>query len=264
MPPLDAATCAQLIEPLTALAARAARAIRQAASNGAVRRKADGSPVTDADLAAEMTIRQGLTDIAPALAVISEEQAEPRATASESYFLVDPLDGTREFIAGRDEYTVNIALMSSGAPILGLIAAPALGLLWRGIVGSGAERVALSPDGANLPPSAIHGRRRPESGTVVMVSRSHLDTRTQAYLDGLPQSRTEASGSAVKFCRLAEGSADLYPRLGPTRDWDVAAGHAIVAAAGGRVVTPEGKPLRYGTPELLIPAFIASADATIP
>jgi 3'(2'), 5'-bisphosphate nucleotidase len=265
MPQLDAVTCAQLIEPLTALAVRAARAIRQATRDGAVRRKADGSPVTDADLAAEMTIRQGLTDIAPALPVISEEQAEPRATTSgESYFLVDPLDGTREFIAGRDEYTINIALMASGAPILGLIAAPALGLLWRGIVGSGAERMVLSLDGANLPPSAIHGRHRPESGTVVMVSRSHLDTRTRAYLDGLPQSRTEATGSAVKFCRLAEGSADLYPRLGPTHDWDVAAGHAIVAAAGGRVVTPEGGLIRYGTPELLIPGFIASGDATMP
>jgi len=263
VPALGAAECAELLQPVTALAARVALAIRGAIGEGGVRRKADGSPVTAADRAAEAAIREGLSGLAPALPIISEEQAEPRqaVAADESYFLVDPLDGTREFIAGRDEYTANIALVTKGAPILGVIAAPALGLIWRGVVGRGAERMAFAAGGELLLPDRIHTRAQPQRQSIVLVSRSHLDARTQAFLDGRPQARTIACGSAVKFCRIAEGSADLYPRLAPTHDWDVAAGHAIVAAAGGRVVAPDGAPLRYGTHELLIPGFIASGDA---
>ncbi len=266
MPSLDAAAGAELMEAVTALVARAALAIREAIGKGGVQRKADGSPVTAADFAAEAAIRDGLLAIAPALPIISEEQAVDRPTiaADESYFLVDPLDGTREFIAGRDEYTINIALMTNGAPLLGVVAAPALGLIWRGVVGSGAERMAFAADGKVLPPGPIHTRPRPPREPVVLVSRSHLDARTRAYLDGLPQARTIACGSAIKFCRIAEGSADLYPRLAPTRDWDVAAGQAIVAAAGGHVLAPDGTPLRYGTRELLIPGFIASGAASGP
>ncbi len=167
-----------------------------------------------------------------------------RGRPTSSYFLVDPLDGTREFIAGRDEYTVNVALVTDGAPMLGVIAAPAQLLIWRGIVGRGAERMAFAADGKILPATAIHTRKRPEREPVVLVSRSHLDARTQAYLDGLSEPRTIACGSSVKFCRVAEGSADLYPRLGPTHDWDIAAGHAIVEAAGGWVRSPDGGPLR--------------------
>ena len=154
--------------------------------------------------------------------IISEEDTERETVKSASYFLVDPLDGTREFIAGRDEYTVNIAVVADGAPILGIVAAPALGLIWRGIVGRGAERLKFSADKASAP-KAIHTRSRPEHEFVVMVSRSHLDRRTQDYLAGLPGARLLPCGSSVKFCRLAEGTADLYPRFGPTCDWDVAA-----------------------------------------
>jgi len=262
VPTLDAAAGAALMGALTALVARAALTIRKAIGQGGVQRKADGSPVTAADLAAEATIRSGLAALASALPIISEEQAQrPRIAGGESYFLVDPLDGTREFIAGRDEYTINIALMTGGAPLLGVIAAPALGLIWRGVVGSGAERMAFAADGTVLPAAPIRTRPRPPREPVVLVSRSHLDARTRAYLDGLSQPHTLPCGSSIKFCSIAEGSADLYPRLAPTHDWDVAAGHAIVAAAGGCVRAPDAMPLRYGTEELLIPGFIAAGDA---
>ncbi len=259
---MDAAVCAELLPALSAIGARAALAIRERAGGNDVRAKTDGSPVTAADIAAEAVIRDGLAELAPALPIISEEQTEhPRPTGDGSYFLVDPLDGTREFITGRDEYAVNIALMTNGAPILGVIAAPALGLIWRGIVGGPAERVSFAADAKISSPTPIRVRPWPQHEAIVLISRSHLDTQTQAYIARLPQPRTVPCGSAVKFCRIAEGSADLYPRLAPTHDWDVAAGHALIEAAGGRVLASDGKPIRYGTPELLIPGFIAAGDA---
>jgi len=260
----DTSAGADLMEALTAISVRAALAILNEAGKDGVQRKADGSPVTSADLAAEAANRDGLKRVAPSLPVVSEEQAAPEQPLPRDadYFLVDPLDGTREFISGHDEYAVNVALMQGGAPVLGIIAAPALGLVWRGLVGGGAERVAFSADGTCAPPERVHARSRPLGELSVLVSRSHLDPRTQAYLAGLPKARTVGCGSAVKFCRIADGSADLYPRLAPTRDWDVAAGHALVKAAGGRVLAPDGTPLAYGTPARLIPGFIASADPT--
>jgi 3'(2'), 5'-bisphosphate nucleotidase len=262
---MDAAPYAELLPALSTLSARVALAIRNQVGENDVRAKADGSPVTAADIAAETAIRDGLTDLAPMLPIVSEEQAEHRRPAADdSYFLVDPLDGTREFIAGRDEYAINIALMANGEPILGVIAAPALGLIWRGTVGGGAERVSFAADGKISSPSLIRTRRWPQHEPTVLVSRSHLDGRTQAYIASLPRSRTVPCGSAVKFCRIAEGSADLYPRLGPTHDWDVAAGHALIEAAGGRMLAPDGEPVRYGTPELLIPGFVASGDPNRP
>ena len=264
VPLMDAAACVDLLPVLTEIAVRAAHAIRKHIGKDGVQRKADGSPVTGADIAAQAAICEGLAHAAPAMPVVAEEQAERPRPAGDSYFLVDPLDGTREFIAGRDEYTVNIALITNGAPMLGVIAAPAQFSLWRGVVGRGAERMAFTDDGKILPATAIRTRKRSQHEPVVLVSRSHLDARTKAYLDGLPQPRTVASGSSVKFCRIAEGSADLYPRLGPTHDWDVAAGHAIVEAAGGQVRTPDGGKLRYGSEDLLIPSFIATGNAETP
>jgi 3'(2'), 5'-bisphosphate nucleotidase len=264
---MDAARCVELMPALTTAAVRAALLVRGLAGKTDVHRKRDGSPVTEADLAAEAAIRQDLVRVAPALPFVSEEQAEdkaPRLGGGGSYALVDPLDGTREFIAGHDEYAINIAIMTEGRPILGIVAAPALGLLWRGIVGRGAERIAFATDGGLSSPQPVHGRKPPPQNLVVVVSRSHLDARTQAYLADLPAARTMACGSAIKFGRLAEGSADLYPRLAPVRDWDAAAGHALVEAAGGRVATPEGRPLRYGTAERVIPGFIASGDPAPP
>jgi 3'(2'), 5'-bisphosphate nucleotidase len=257
----DSAACAELIDAMTAMSLAAADAIRRLHGRASVRIKADGSPVTAADEAAETVIRDGLAHLAPALPVISEEQAErvKPAITSTSFILVDPLDGTREYIAGRDEYTINIAVVSDGAPILGIITAPDLGLIWRGVAGRGAERLEFSSQKTS-PPQAIHTRPCPKDDLLVMVSRSHLNARTETFLEGLPQARRIPCGSSLKFCRLAEGAADLYPRLGPTRDWDVAAGHAILAAAGGSVVAPDGTPLIYGSPALRIPAFVAWAD----
>ncbi len=250
---------------MTTLAISAAHEIRRhRPDEGGIRLKSDGSPVTTADEAAEALIREGLARLDLEVPVISEEQAvgNERDTLSANVILVDPLDGTREFIAGRGEYTVNIGLVHNGAPLVGVIAAPVLGLVWRGIVGRGAERLEFSnPEMPNIsPPRRIHTRRRPDGELLVMTSRSHLDAHTQAYLDALPHARRIACGSAVKFCRLAEGDADLYPRLGPTHDWDVAAGHAILAAAGGKVMAPGGAPLGYGSPQFRIPAFIAFGD----
>jgi 3'(2'), 5'-bisphosphate nucleotidase len=253
----DLAARAELIEALTAIAARAAAAILQA-SAGAARRKADGSPVTAADEASEAVICKALEDLLPGISIISEErsaQPNPQAVSLETanYFLVDPLDGTREFLAGRDEYTVNIALISAGAPILGVVTAPATGTTWRGIVGHGADRVSLAGKNEAI---AIQTRVPPPS-PLILVSRSHLDSRTKAYLAGHPHSTLVPCGSSIKFCRIAEGAADLYPRLAPTHDWDVAAGHAVLIAAGGDVRAADGTALVYGTANRLIPDFIA-------
>jgi 3'(2'), 5'-bisphosphate nucleotidase len=261
VPTLDAAACADLMDELTGITAQAAKAILDFAIDAGLRSKADGSPVTAADEAAEAIICDGLRRLAPAVPVISEEHAareKPKPIAGGSYFLVDPLDGTREFIAGRNEYTINIALMTDGAPLFGIICAPALGVLWRGLVGRGSERLSLAS--RNDAPAPIRTRQRSKSEAVVMVSRSHLEARTKSYVDGLPGAKLVQSGSSIKFCRLAEGFADLYPRLAPTHDWDIGAGHAILKAAGGSVTAPDGAPLAYGTNDLLIPAFLAWGD----
>jgi 3'(2'), 5'-bisphosphate nucleotidase len=253
----DPADGADLLGSLTALAAAAAQTVLDCRAGCGVRIKADGTPVTPADEAAETVIVEGLARLAPGVPVVSEEDAARRQPpAGETYFLVDPLDGTREFIAGRDEYAVNIALMSDRQPTLGVIAAPALGLLWRGIVGRDAERLTFSGAEVSLP-TPIHTRYRPEGELIVMVSRSHLDDATQRYLGEFPSTRRIACGSSIKFCRLAEGFADHYPRLGPTHDWDVAAGHAVLVAAGGSMVGWDDEAIVYGTPELVIPGFFA-------
>jgi 3'(2'), 5'-bisphosphate nucleotidase len=260
LPIFDVAASAALLDDLTAIAARATAAVRQA-GRAPPRQKMDGSPVTAADEAAEAVILEGIEALVPGISIVSEEQSareKPRVPIAqkESYFLVDPLDGTREFIAGRDEYTINIALISAGAPILGIIAAPAADITWRGIVGRGADRISLS---GKSRPTAIRTRPRP-GNPVIMVSRSHLDAHTKAYLVKLQHTSPTAAGSSIKFCRIAEGAADLYPRLAPTHDWDVAAGHAIVAAAGGDVRAADGSALIYGTPKRLIADFIARGD----
>lgn len=256
---------AELSKVLTTVAVRAALAIRAQVGTDVVQQKPDGSPVTAADLAADAVIGAALERLEPQLPVISEERTQrARPPAEGSYFLVDPLDGTLEFINGRDEYAINIALMTAHAPVLGVIAAPALGLVWRGASGSGAARLAFSADGTISAATAIRTRPPPERDMTVLVSRSHLDARTQAYVGGLPHKRTMVCGSSLKFCRVAEGSADLYPRLAPTHDWDIAAGEAIVVAAGGSMCAPDGSPLRYGTPDWRIPGFVAAGAAKTP
>jgi 3'(2'), 5'-bisphosphate nucleotidase len=261
----------ELLDGLTLIASQAAAAILAAGISGLHRReKSDRSPVTAADEAAEEVILEGLARLLPGLAVVSEEAAArnvPMRLGSR-FLLVDPLDGTRELLAGRDEYTVNIAIVENARPIAGVIAAPARGVIWRGVADLGAEQVALAP-GAS--PAQAHDRRairtrrpRPDRAARVLVSRSHLDPATSAYVDRLPQAERVACGSSLKFGMLAEGAADLYPRLSPTSEWDVAAGHALLLGAGGDVIRPDGQPLRYGDAGFRIPAFIACGDPSGP
>jgi len=256
----------KLLGPLTELVAQAGAAILAIARGTVeVTDKADGSPVTAADLAADRVIAAGLTRLAEGIFALSEESCGrglPRGLRS--YFLVDPLDGTKEFIAGRDEFTVNIGLVTDGAPLLGIVGAPALGRIWRGVVGHGAERLEVGPGGAVAgTATAIRTRRQPDGGPcVVAVSRSHGDPATAAFVAARPGAVCQSIGSAVKFCRVAEGTADVYPRLGPTSLWDVAAGQAVVAAAGGRVTDSHGRPIDFsaGSGDFIIPEFIAWGD----
>jgi 3'(2'), 5'-bisphosphate nucleotidase len=267
-PVIDSEAAARLLEPLTKLVVAAGNAIL--AVNRSVMKvdgKTDGSPVTEADLAADRIIAEGLAQLAPHIPSLSEERArEALLPYRDSFFLIDPLDGTKEFIAGRDEFTVNLALVTHGTPLLGIVAAPALGLIWRGIVGRGAERLTLggNPDGRpKLEP--IRTRSCPARGEpwTVAVSRSHGDARTEGFIAGRPGAVRSELGSAVKFGRVAEGMVDIYPRLSPTCEWDVGAGHAVVTAAGGRITDSKGKALLFGAgsrADFIIPEFIAWGD----
>jgi 3'(2'), 5'-bisphosphate nucleotidase len=262
-----------LIDALTGIVSRAAAAILKARAGAlATRHKADRSPVTAADEASEAVILAGLAHVLPGVPVVSEEAGATAELAGDAYVLVDPLDGTRELVAGRDEFCVNIALVTSGRTSLGLIASPALGLIWR-TGAQGAERLTLAPgaDPKNATErSPIRTRPWPRTGAIAAISRSHLDARTQAFLERLPPTERIASGSALKLCRLAEGKADIYPRLSPVCQWDLAAGDAIVTAAGGLVTTPQGSsqgsPLTYDmtTERFLVDGFIAWGDPSAP
>ena len=262
------ASAAALMDDLTAIVSRAAAAIRKFAPAGAARRtKADRTPVSEADEAAEAVLLDHLARLMPTVPVVSEEACArdeiPRLGAW--FFLVDPLDGTREFLAGLDEYTVNLALVADGVPQLGIIAAPAQGRIWRGAIGRGGERLGLAPGAtpaAARNVTTLRPRRRPARGVVATVSRSHLDAGTAAFVTGLPDAEQMVCGSSLKFCRLAEGSADVYPRLAPTCEWDIAAGHAILIACGGALAAPDGAPLAYGRADqaFRVPGFVAWAD----
>jgi 3'(2'), 5'-bisphosphate nucleotidase len=254
-----------LIDALTGIISRAAAAILKARAGAlATRQKADRSPVTAADEASEAVILEGLARVLPGVPVVSEEAGATGELSGNACLLVDPLDGTRELVAGRDEFCVNIALVFGERARLGLIASPAQGVIWR--TGTqGAERLALAP-GAE-PASAterhvIRTRPWPQTGAVAAISRSHLDARTQAFLERLPPTERIASGSALKLCRVAEGKADVYPRLSQVCQWDLAAGDAIVTAAGGLVTTPEGTALTYDMTRerFLVDGFIAWGD----
>jgi 3'(2'), 5'-bisphosphate nucleotidase len=264
-PVIDRDDAAALLQPLTDLVIRAGAAIL-AVDRGTMRMqgKDDGSPVTEADHAADRIICEGLARLVPHVPALSEEhthRTEPRYDGS--FFLIDPLDGTKEFVAGRSEFTVNLALVSNGTPLLGIVGAPALGLIWRGVVGRGAERLTLA-DGAAAVAEPIHTRSLPQQGRpwIASVSRSHGDARTEAFIDNRPGAVRQVLGSAVKFARVAEGGADIYPRLAPTCEWDVAAGHAVVTAAGGKVTDSSGAPLRFGwgSEGFIVPEFIAWGD----
>ena len=269
----DAAPPADFTQsPRDAVAARLARFALAAgpailevyAAHSAARAKADGSPVTEADERAEAIIHARLAEYAPHVPVVAEEAvaAGGAIVAAREFFLVDPLDGTKEFVARNGEFTVNIGLVRDCWPVAGAVYAPALGKLWFG--GESAFTVDVEA-GADLPDAShwrqIRTRPAPASLTA-LASRSHANAETRAFLDRIPLGGVKSSGSSLKFCVVAEGEADVYPRFGPTMEWDTAAADAVLRAAGGVVLDRDGAPLRYGKFDLklLNGAFVAWGD----
>ncbi len=237
------------IDAISALALEAgAAALAVYESDFVVDAKSDASPVTEADRLGEEIILRGLARLAPTIPALAEEAAsEGKIPAlGREFFLVDPLDGTKEFVTKTGEFTVNIALIRDGRPTLGVVYAPAIGKLYAGIAGAGASlaRVANGKAGAREP---IEARKVPSRGLIAVASRSHRGPETDAFLSTLDIADFAAAGSSLKFCLIAEGLADVYPRLGRTMEWDTGAGQAVLEAAGGRVVVFGGdEPLRYG------------------
>ncbi len=214
-----------------------------------VRRKDDASPVTEADEAAEAVILKGLARIAPDIPVIAEESVAAGHIPDVSggrFWLVDPLDGTKEFINRNGEFTVNIALIENGTPVLGVVYAPAIRRMFCGYGAS------ATGDGA-----PIEAKPVPEKGLTVIASRSHRDYKTEEFLEAYDVKELKSAGSSLKLCLIAAGEADMYPRLGRTMEWDTAAGHAVLRAAGGSVTTVEGAPFVYGKPGFENPFFVA-------
>ncbi len=249
----------ELLEALRRLArAAGVEILKHYRAGGLVRAKADSSPVTAADEAAERIILDGLRALSPAIPIVSEEQAAsgraPKLDGSGgTFWLVDPLDGTKEFLSGNGEFTVNIALIEEGQPVLGIVHIPALGTTYAGAVPDGATRQKDDEK-----PRPIEARVQPAGGAIVLSSRSHGDDTAMAeFLAEEQVGGHRVAGSALKFCLVAEGVADLYPRLGRTMEWDTAAGHAVLAAAGGSVSTLAGEELRYGKPGFENPHFVA-------
>jgi 3'(2'), 5'-bisphosphate nucleotidase len=224
------------------------------ATDFAVRGKSDASPVTEADERAETVIVQRLRALTPDIPIVAEEAvaAGQVPEVGDRFWLVDPLDGTKEFASRNGEFTVNIALIDGGVPVLGVVLAPAIGRLFAGAAGLG----ALAEQGGTR--RAIRCRTVPTEGLTVVSSRSHGDAAAlDAFLAGRRVAASVNAGSSLKLCLLAAGEADLYPRFGRTMEWDIAAGHAVLLAAGGRVVTLQGEPLRYGKPGFENPHFVA-------
>jgi 3'(2'), 5'-bisphosphate nucleotidase len=251
-----------LLREAATIAERAGAVILEYYAAGATARtKADSSPVTDADEAAEALIRPALEALLPGVPVVAEEamaRGEEPTVANGRFWLVDPLDGTREFLKRNGEFTVNIALIEKEMPVLGVVYAPALALTFtaRG-PGTAARRKGAQDF------QKIHARAVPEEGAVVVASRSHGDPKAlDQFLAGTKVAGTMQAGSSLKFGLVAEGSADIYPRFGRTMEWDTAAGHAVLLAAGGSVETLDGQPLRYAKKGFENPSFVARGRRT--
>jgi len=219
--------------------------------------KADESPITAADIASHNVIVEGLRNLSQDIPILSEEGAEiPWSERKhwQRFWLIDPIDGTKDFTQRTGEFTVNIALIENGEPILGVVTAPALKEAYWGLRGEGAykrdntghvQRISVAPPG--------EAKR-------VVASKNYLNEDTKAFIDKLGAHELVQAGSSLKFCKIAEGHADIYPRLAPTCEWDTGAAHAVLLAAGGKVETLEGKPLQYGKEDVLNPHFVASGD----
>jgi 3'(2'), 5'-bisphosphate nucleotidase len=251
-----------MLQSLIYTAQRAGAAIMSVyATDFAVREKSDASPVTAADEAAEKILLADLALIAPGVPVVAEESvaAGHVPVIADRFFLVDPLDGTREFISHRDEFTVNVALIEAGVPVLGVVFAPARRELYWGDVPAGkAGTIDADPDGT-MPSmgTGISARAAPPRGLTAVASRSHRTPETDAFLTNYSIAEFRSIGSSLKFCLVAAGQADIYPRIGTTMEWDTAAGHAVLLAAGGRVTGLKGEPFRYGKPGFKNGDFVA-------
>ncbi|MEO1316213.1 MAG: 3'(2'),5'-bisphosphate nucleotidase CysQ [Pseudomonadota bacterium] len=248
------------IRRLALEAGRAIMAVYESDDFG-TRAKEDASPVTEADLAADDIIGAGLAAAFPDIPVVTEERAESQeGPVPDRFFLVDPLDGTKEFVQRRGDFTVNIALIENGRPRMGIVLAPARRRLWRSLAGGGAEEEALDelvhPIHHSARPIAV--RQADPEHLVVVASKSHGNPETEAFIGRFKPSESRNAGSSLKFCLVATGEADFYPRLGRTMEWDTGAGHAVLLAAGGEVRTLEHlRPLAYGKPGWENPHFLA-------
>ena len=219
--------------------------------------KEDKTPITAADLAANDIIVKGLRQLSRDIPILSEEGAQTPWEERQHwrrFWLIDPIDGTKDFTQRTGEFTVNIALIEDGEPVMGVVTAPALKEAYWGIKGEGAYK--RDRTGRTRPIRMAE----PRDSLRVVASKNHLNEDTRAFIAKLGPHETVQAGSSLKFCRLAEGHADIYPRMSPTCEWDTAAAHAVLLAAGGKVQTPEGKPLKYGKENLENPFFIAAGN----
>ena len=229
----------------------------------AVEHKADASPLTAADLAAHRILVEGLERLTPDIPVLSEEAAEDATwhvrQGWSRLWLVDPLDGTREFVKRNGEFSVNLALIEDGVPVFAVVQAPVTGALWHATRGIGAFRRDGNDD------ALVQTRRPAHAPLRVAASRSHRDARTEAFIAKMGEVEPIGLGSSLKFCKLAEGGMDVYPRFGPTSEWDTAAGQCVLEAAGGSVIDPQGRPLRYNQRDTLLNGdFLALGDPELP
>jgi len=269
---MDIRTLPHQAEQAVAIAEAAGRVILEIYAHGFdVQAKADDSPLTTADNAAHALIAERLQALTPDIPVVSEEGGLPDYAERRgwpTYWLVDPLDGTREFVKRNGEFTVNIALIEHGRPVIGVVHAPVLECTWEAVhrpardgetaLGWARRRDA---DGQR----AIQTRHAPDTDLTLVVSRSHRHPQVEALLERLPSYQTRSMGSSIKFCLVAEGEADCYPRFGPTSEWDSAAAQCVVEAAGGAVIRPDGTPLRYNTKaSVLNPNFVVIGDPQWP
>lgn len=251
----------QELLPAVRKAGRAVMAVYNK-SEVAVRRKQDASPVTEADEKSEAILTAALTTIDSSVPVVAEEHASvhglPQKTARE-YFLIDPLDGTKEFLGNLHSFTINVALVQKGVPVLGVVYAPAMHVLYYSWGPGQAYRRRRSGKTETIAVRKANPKR-----LVIVASRSHRNPATESFLKRYPSAQHVSVGSSLKFCLVAEGQADLYPRLGPTMEWDTAAGHAILLAAGGTVRRGDGTPFVYGAADYRNGHFLASGDNTLP
>jgi len=248
----------KIVEIIRALALEAGDKIMEiyARDDFAVRTKSDDSPVTEADEAADAMISAGLRAAFPEIALVTEEQSDSHSVKANRFFIVDPLDGTKEFVHRRGDFTVNIALIENGTPVLGVVFAPAKKRLFY--TDASGQTVEESQDGTLKP---LRVSAPDNEALIVVASKSHRDAATDDYINKYKVADSAAAGSSLKFCLVAAGEADLYPRLGRTMEWDTAAGHAVLLGAGGQVVRFDNhQPLTYGKPIYENPFFIAHAS----